>query len=124
MGTEILKKEEKGNNPVLTLILNYYHKFLDIFNKCITDKLPPYRPGVNYIIKLRNKNRLPVSLFVRCVTSDKGPSTTWLSMWLSTCRDSNPDLWKRGKWVVIKSRALELRGYEESRIAALTYTHT
>ena len=64
-----------------------------------------------------------IPLHVRCVMSDKGPSTTWLSMWLSMCRDSNPDLWKRGKWVVIKSRALESRGYEESRIAALTHTH-
>ena len=59
---------------------------------------------------------------VRCVTSDKGPSTTWLSTWLSMCRDNNLDPWKRGKWVVIKSCASELRGYKESRIAA--YTHT
>ena len=61
---------------------------------------------------------------VRCVTSDKGPSTTWLSTWLSTCRDSNPDPWKRGKWVAIKSRASESRGYKESRTTVLTHTHT
>ena len=61
---------------------------------------------------------------VRCVTSDKGPSTMWLSTWLSTCRASNPDLCKRGKWVIIKSHTSELRGYKESRIAALTHTHS
>ena len=31
---------------------------------------------------------------------------------------------KRGKWVVIKSHASESGGYKESRIAALTHTHT
>ena len=60
IGTEILEEEKEGNDPALALIPNYYHKFLDIFNKCITDRLPPYCLGVNYIIKLRDKNRLPI----------------------------------------------------------------
>ena len=60
MGMEILEEKKEGNDPALALILNYYHEFLDIFNKCITDGLLPYCPGINYIIELRDKNRLPL----------------------------------------------------------------
>ena len=60
IGIEILE-EEGGNNPALVSIPDYYHEFLDIFNKRITEGLPLYRPGINYIIKLRDENRLPVS---------------------------------------------------------------
>ena len=60
IGTEILEEEKEGNNPVLALILDYYYKFLDIFNKYIADGLPLYRLGIDYIIELRDKNCLPV----------------------------------------------------------------
>ena len=60
MGTKILEKEG-SNNPALTSIPDYYHKFLDIFNKHIAKGLLPHRPGVNHIIKLRDKNRRPIS---------------------------------------------------------------
>ena len=42
------------------------------------------------IIIIRGRKREST---VRCVTSGKGPSTTWLS----TCRVSNPDPCKKGK---------------------------
>ena len=60
ISTKILEKKG-GNNPALVLIPDYYHKFLDIFNKHIAKGLPLHRPGINHIIKLRDKNRLPVS---------------------------------------------------------------
>ena len=62
IGMDILEKEKEGNDPALTLILNYYYKFLNIFNKCITNELPLHRLGINHIIKLRDKNCLPVLL--------------------------------------------------------------
>ena len=59
MGIKILEKEG-GDNLALALIPDYYYKFLNIFNKRVAEGLPPYRPGINYIIKLRDENYLPI----------------------------------------------------------------
>ena len=48
---EQVLKPKKCVDPA-TLLPAQYHKFLDVFSKDNTDKLPPLRPGVDYKIKM------------------------------------------------------------------------
>jgi hypothetical protein len=51
---QAIEAKDLKERPLEEIVPKQYHEFLPLFNKILTDRLPPHRPGIDHEVRLKD----------------------------------------------------------------------